>query len=334
MVVLGTLRPCPVPPTRRPLSTARPDRRSPVARWSLRRHRGQDRRARLRWLPPRALARPDRRRRGAPADDRRQERLARSLVARWPDARLPVGPADRGRGGARPGRHQAARGLVQVYLLPVDGGEARRLTDLPRGVTGLEWSPDGTRLVVVSTSHAATFKADRKRPRPRQVVRARLAAAVRLPVRRPARLHAQRRGLHVRPGRAPVAGGRHDRRGHAADRRPDRGARAGLVAGWHADRVLGESASRPRPGLPLGPVHRRRRDARRHGRSPPARCRSSTAPTWMPDGRSLAALGHRFPSHAGSRNDIWLFAADGSDANAGWRPKPVGRARPDARRPA
>ena len=52
---------------------------------------------------------------------------------------------------------------VQVYLLPVDGGEARRLTDLPRGVTGLEWSPDGTRLVVVSTSHAATFKEDRKK---------------------------------------------------------------------------------------------------------------------------------------------------------------------------
>jgi dipeptidyl aminopeptidase/acylaminoacyl peptidase len=38
------------------------------------------------------------------------------------------------------------------------------------------------------------------------------------------------------------------------------------------------------------------------------------APTWLPDGRTIAALGHRMPGRAGSRNDIWLFAADGSDA--------------------
>ena len=47
-------------------------------------------------------------------------------------------------------------------------------------------------------------------------------------------------------------------------------------------------------------------------------------PTWLPDGRTLAALGHRFPAGAGSRNDIWLFAADGSDAHGrGW-PEPLG----------
>ena len=38
------------------------------------------------------------------------------------------------------------------------------------------------------------------------------------------------------------------------------------------------------------------------------------APTWLPDGRTIAALGHRMTGGAGSRNDIWLFAADGSDA--------------------
>ena len=37
-------------------------------------------------------------------------------------------------------------------------------------------------------------------------------------------------------------------------------------------------------------------------------------PAWLPDGRTLAVLGHRFPARAGSRNDIWLFAADGSDS--------------------
>ena len=40
-------------------------------------------------------------------------------------------------------------------------------------------------------------------------------------------------------------------------------------------------------------------------------------PAWLPDGRSLAALGHRFPAAAGSRNDIWLFAADGSESGPG-----------------
>ena len=38
------------------------------------------------------------------------------------------------------------------------------------------------------------------------------------------------------------------------------------------------------------------------------------APTWLPDGRPIAALGNRIEGGAGSRNDIWLFAADGSDA--------------------
>ncbi len=41
---------------------------------------------------------------------------------------------------------------------------------------------------------------------------------------------------------------------------------------------------------------------------------SFVVPVWMPDGESIAALGHRFTGGAGSRNDVWLFAADGSDA--------------------
>jgi dipeptidyl aminopeptidase/acylaminoacyl peptidase len=38
----------------------------------------------------------------------------------------------------------------QIYLLSMDGGEARRLTNLKNGVSTFRWSPDGTRLVVVS----------------------------------------------------------------------------------------------------------------------------------------------------------------------------------------
>src|SRR5215467_10421635 len=38
----------------------------------------------------------------------------------------------------------------QVYVLSMNGGEARRITNLKNGVSLLRWSPDGTRLVVVS----------------------------------------------------------------------------------------------------------------------------------------------------------------------------------------
>jgi dipeptidyl aminopeptidase/acylaminoacyl peptidase len=38
----------------------------------------------------------------------------------------------------------------QVYLLSMNGGEARRVTNLKNGVSTFRWSPDGTRLVVVS----------------------------------------------------------------------------------------------------------------------------------------------------------------------------------------
>ena len=38
----------------------------------------------------------------------------------------------------------------QVWLLNRAGGEARRLTEMPGGVSGFEWSPDSARLVLVS----------------------------------------------------------------------------------------------------------------------------------------------------------------------------------------
>ena len=40
----------------------------------------------------------------------------------------------------------------QVWLLSMAGGEAKRITNLKNGVSSFRWSPDGTRLVVVSRS--------------------------------------------------------------------------------------------------------------------------------------------------------------------------------------
>ena len=108
---------------------------------------------------------------------------------------------------------------TQIHLLPLDGGEARRLTDLPRSVDAFEWSPDGTRLAVLTASIGATRIEDaQKRGKPLH----------RHPGDPPPsdyryldRLEYMLNGagFHVRPRRAPVAGRRDDGRGAPAGRR-------------------------------------------------------------------------------------------------------------------
>lgn len=51
---------------------------------------------------------------------------------------------------------------AQVYLLSMNGGEAKRLTNLKNGVSVFRWSPDGTRLVVVSRTGPSDGRADNK----------------------------------------------------------------------------------------------------------------------------------------------------------------------------
>jgi len=55
---------------------------------------------------------------------------------------------------ARPGADaaDAATGRTQIWLMPIGGGEARRVTTLQNGVTSFQWSPDGTRFLVLSRS--------------------------------------------------------------------------------------------------------------------------------------------------------------------------------------
>ncbi|MFL6255889.1 MAG: prolyl oligopeptidase family serine peptidase [Pyrinomonadaceae bacterium] len=48
---------------------------------------------------------------------------------------------------------------AQVWLLSLDGGEARRLTNLKNGVNSFDWSPDGTRLVLTSRTGPSDVKA-------------------------------------------------------------------------------------------------------------------------------------------------------------------------------
>jgi dipeptidyl aminopeptidase/acylaminoacyl peptidase len=63
---------------------------------------------------------------------------------------------------------------AQVALLPADGGEARVVTDLPRGVSTFAWSPGGERLVLVGDTwvdELADLSAEERRRRPRRITR-------------------------------------------------------------------------------------------------------------------------------------------------------------------
>jgi dipeptidyl aminopeptidase/acylaminoacyl peptidase len=91
---------------------------------------------------------------------------------RWsPDGRTLAFVSDRGAvlqaagAGERPGPKEAPKeGKAQVWLLPLDGGEARQLTRLPRDVRDIAWSADGRRLCVVSAASRAVEPPSTRRP--------------------------------------------------------------------------------------------------------------------------------------------------------------------------
>ena len=180
---------------------------------------------------------------------------------------------------------------TQVHLLPLDGGEARRLTDLPRGVTGFEWSPDGTRLVVTSPSHGATWEADRRRRG--------LAAPAEPGTPPPSdyrfidRLRSMLNGADFVYDRidhlwlVDVATGVAE----PPDRRAGRRHAARVVAGRPADRVHVGPRPRPGPGAALAHPRGRRRDEDRDRDHARGSGRCSGSPTWTPDGRLAARHG-------------------------------------------
>jgi dipeptidyl aminopeptidase/acylaminoacyl peptidase len=199
----------------------------------------------------------------------------------------------------RPAPSEAPKeGGTQVWLLPMDGGEARQVSRLPRDITDVSWSPDGRSLCVVS---AALTEAAPPRPSPE--------ATPEPDIRQIDRLMYELNGAgftYDRPGQL----WRIDLESGAARRltsgpadagqprwSPD-GARIAFVSARHRDADLTWRQDVYLVGAEGGRVERLTA-----GRGE----QLFDTPTWSPDGAWIAVVGHRNPAKAGSRGDVWRF---------------------------
>ena len=200
----------------------------------------------------------------------------------------------------------------QVHLLSLDGGEARRLTDLPRGVDSFAWSPDGRRLLVTTSSRGANRKDDR---------RARGLDPKRDPAAPPEsdyryidRLGYMFNGsdfiydsvAHIWVVEVETGEARRLTDGIAPDEDPvwsPDGRQIAFSTGLSRDHDIAFRSDIVVVDVDTG--HRRRITGGNNS--------IFFVPAWMPDGKTLAVVGGRVP-HGNYRFDVWLFAADGSEA--------------------
>jgi dipeptidyl aminopeptidase/acylaminoacyl peptidase len=204
---------------------------------------------------------------------------------------------------------------TQVYLLPLDGGEARRLTDAPRGIDWFEWAPDGGRLAFGSASLGTSREEDARRRG--KTLKREPEAAPEPDYRYVDRLNYMLNG----------SGFTYDRIPHLWIVDVETGETRRLTDGPVPD----EGPAWSPDGARVAFARNRRRDHDLHfrrdvvvadvatGRVTPITAGSGSlyfSPAWLPDGESVAVLGGRIPANA-YRNDIWVFAADGSDARPG-----------------
>ncbi|CAN5532586.1 S9 family peptidase [soil metagenome] len=236
------------------------------------------------------------------------------VLPRWsPDGRTLAFLSDRmtvlikGGAGDRAGIDEPPDdGATQVWLLPLDGGEARRLTDLPQDVKDIAWSPDGQQLCVVSGATRGERDEDLRRPTDPPPRDMHLVDRLQYMLNGEGYIyqHPPRLWLvDVADGAARLL-----TRGTARDQQPawsPDGRRIAFISNRHRDADLTwrtDVYTVPVNGGPVTRISGGRGD------------RSFAHPSWSPDGRWIAAIGHRYPARGASRNDIWRFQPEANAA--------------------
>jgi dipeptidyl aminopeptidase/acylaminoacyl peptidase len=215
-----------------------------------------------------------------------------------------------------PGAPKDREDAAQIHLLPMDGpGEARRLTDLPRGVDTFEWAPDGRSFAVLSSSRAATREADARTRG--KAAEAKPGAPPPSDYRFADRLHFQLNGAGFTENRRSQVW-IVDAETGVARRLTNLPAGIDEIA-WSPDGARIAISTRAARSYDL--FFRPRvlvMDVATGRLTPVAEHPQGVwfSPVWLPDGASLAVLGGFLP-HAAYRNEVWLFPADGSDARRG-----------------
>jgi dipeptidyl aminopeptidase/acylaminoacyl peptidase len=194
------------------------------------------------------------------------------------------------------------RGETQVWLLPLGGGEAHQLTDLPVDVGALEWSPDGRRLCVVSGA-TSTTRAERGPRDPGE------------PPRRDLRLidelDYQLNGVgftYEHPPRLWIV----DVESGAA-RRITSGSRGDEQPAWSPDGTRLAFVANRGAGADLlwrSDIYVVSADGGTATRVTAGRERLFRHPRWSPDGTLIAAIGHRFEAMGATRDDVHVFAPE------------------------
>lgn len=228
---------------------------------------------------------------------------------RWsPDGRLLAFISDRGAvlqqggGGDRLGpAAEHERGQAQAWLLPLEGGEARQVSRLPEDVSDLVWSPDGTRLCLVSSATTPERRERRRRPQDPPEPDIRLIDRLSYMYNGQGFTYDKPLNLWV----VEIESGAAHRltRGRANDEFPvwsPNGRRIAFVSSRRRDPDLTWRSDIYTVDVEDGSV------VQISGGNGD---QIFTMPAWSPDGRWIAAMGHRYPAGAGSRADVWRFRA-------------------------
>lgn len=214
----------------------------------------------------------------------------------------------------------------QIYLLPTDGGEARKVTDLPAGsVEGLCWSPDGTRIAFLFRPQDEEWR--------EEAVEERKKKSLSTPVREITRLHYRSEGVGFVPRERyqihvlSVEGIADSTASYPEVRAITSGERDHASLSWSPDSTriayvqnvaddpdlmpnsdalfvlpadgLAEGEEPIRLNAPLGPKY---------------------SPAWSPDGRFIAYMGHDRPEETWGVADlhVWIVPVnEGGDAPGG-----------------